>query len=74
MYSNVLYVCVYDNHVEVYRFSREKVYIYVNMRVSRYIFMCMIYVLSCVYVKLYTRHLYCKNLLKCIQCIKCIFM
>ena len=35
MYSNVLYmcVCVYDNHVEVYRFSRENVYIYVNMRV-----------------------------------------
>ena len=34
-------VCVYDNHVEVYRFSCEEVYIYVNMRVSRYIYIHM---------------------------------
>ena len=76
MYSNVLYVCVYDNYAEVYRFSCEEVYFYVNMRVSRYtcIFICMIDVLSCVYVQIYTRQLYCKNALKCIQCIKCIFM
>ena len=49
----------------------------VNMRVSRYIFTCMIYVLSlatCIYVKIYMRlHIYIA--LKCIQCIiQCMYI